>query len=77
MCEPRRDTILNRFRALPGRQRVLLGLMGMALSGSALYFDSLGQKQANRLPPHELAAQQLATAREKLAGNSAGSARTS
>ena len=37
-------TIYGRFAALPARQRVLIGVVGMTLSSWALYFDSLATK---------------------------------
>ena len=56
MCPPP-DTVYGRFRALPGRQRVLLGVVGMMLSGCGLYFSEKGQQVA----PHELAAKAKAS----------------
>ena len=50
---PPGDTILARFRQLKGRQRVLLGVIGMVLSASGLWFtDKPGKPEP---PPHEIA----------------------
>lgn len=59
MCAPKAsppppgDTMLARFRLLKGRQRVLLGVIGMVLSTSGLWFtDKPGKPEP---PPHEIA----------------------
>ena len=50
------STVWQRFTALPGHKRVLVGVAGMVLSSLGLYFSDKLQKQD---PPHKIAADSL------------------
>ena len=56
------QSMFARFRALPGRQRVLFGLVGMTLSGAALSLSELpdARQEGEERPPHGVATE-LAT----------------
>ena len=59
------STIWQRFNALPGHQRVLLGIAGMVLSSLGLYF---GEKAQKADPPHKIAADSADSLRGALKG---------
>jgi hypothetical protein len=45
---PRERTIFGRFRALPPKQRMLLGLFGIVFSSAGLYFSDSLERQHQR-----------------------------